>query len=272
MKLSFSTLGCPQWDLDTAIQRAGDMGFDGLEIRGIKDQLDVTRLPAFTTEAGVTRRKLAGAGVELICFSTSVRLSEPDLSKRKSQLEELARYSGLCENFGTPFIRIFGGEVRERTWDQAITEAVETLAAMIPITKKSGARIIIETHDDWLSAVHFRILMETLRSDDVGILWDINHPFMFRGEDPVVTWENAGRWIYHIHWKDAEASLDGALDFRPCLMGQGQLPHRTIYALLKTGGYGGYLSLEWEKRWHPELPDPDVAFPQFISYMKILMH
>jgi hypothetical protein len=35
--------------------------------------------------------------------------------------------------------------------------------------------------------------------------------------------------------------------------------------LLKNEGYDGYYSFEWEKKWHPYLPEPEVAFPHFIK-------
>ncbi|MEW5977509.1 MAG: hypothetical protein AB1898_17085 [Acidobacteriota bacterium] len=38
--------------------------------------------------------------------------------------------------------------------------------------------------------------------------------------------------------------------------------------MLKRGGYQGYFSLEWEKRWHFEMVGPEVAFPDFVARMK----
>jgi sugar phosphate isomerase/epimerase len=271
MKLSFSTLGCPNWELDKIINQAKAYGFDGIEIRGIKDQLDVTALPEFTTQAKATKQKFSDAGIEIACFSSSIQMAEPDKSKRAEHLEELKRYAEACENFDTPFVRVFGGEIGELSWGQAIDEAAETLKKMIEIFKDVPAKIVIETHDDWMAAEHFRALMEMVNSDKIGVLWDVNHPFMFIGEDPAETWEKVGKWIYHTHWKDSKIAIDTVMGFEPCLMGEGDLPHAQIYSVLEKGGYDGYLSLEWEKRWHPELPDPEIAFPQYVEYMKKLM-
>jgi predicted xylose isomerase-like sugar epimerase len=33
-------------------------------------------------------------------------------------------------------------------------------------------------------------------------------------------------------------------------------------------GYKGFVSFEWEKRWHPELPDPEIALPDFVTKIK----
>ena len=37
---------------------------------------------------------------------------------------------------------------------------------------------------------------------------------------------------------------------------------RQIEALAKTG-YRGYYSFEWEKRWHPDIEEPEVAIRQY---------
>ncbi len=36
-------------------------------------------------------------------------------------------------------------------------------------------------------------------------------------------------------------------------------------------GYVGYVSLEWVKRWNPDLQEPGVVFSHFVSYMGYLI-
>lgn len=38
-------------------------------------------------------------------------------------------------------------------------------------------------------------------------------------------------------------------------LGDGKLPVGEIVSLLEENGYDGYLSLEWEKEWRPEIRD-----------------
>lgn len=56
--------------------------------------------------------------------------------------------------------------------------------------------------------------------------------------------------------------------YRYVLMGEGDVPVLEILRRLKQMGYGGYLSLEWEKGWHPELEPPEIAIPDYIRKMK----
>lgn len=45
------------------------------------------------------------------------------------------------------------------------------------------------------------------------------------------------------------------------------MPVRELLQLLDGGGYAGWISVEWEKRWHPEIEEPEVALPQHLSLL-----
>jgi sugar phosphate isomerase/epimerase len=268
MKLAFSTLGCPLWSLDKAIRAAEAYGFQGIEVRGLEDDLDITRRSEFTSKVNLSRRQLQDHGVEIACFSSSVALSGTDDTGSRKSMDELKRYAQLCVTFGTPFIRIFGGRIGPDSRESALDTAAANLLKMADIVRDTRVKILIETHDDWMRADHLKSLMTAVSSDAVGLLWDVNHPFMFLGEAPATTWEQTGAWILHTHWKDSNRNPRTQHGFEPCLMGHGQVPHQEIHQVLKNGNYQGYLSLEWEKRWHPEIAEPEVALPQFVEYMK----
>ena len=51
-------------------------------------------------------------------------------------------------------------------------------------------------------------------------------------------------------------------------MGEGDIPWKPILHQLDVDGFDGYYTLEWEKRWHDYLPGPEVAFPQFVRWMR----
>ena len=49
------------------------------------------------------------------------------------------------------------------------------------------------------------------------------------------------------------------------LMGRGQFPAEEVLEALRGAGYDGFVSFEWEKRWHPEIDEPEVAFADFAT-------
>jgi hypothetical protein len=46
------------------------------------------------------------------------------------------------------------------------------------------------------------------------------------------------------------------------------VPVKDTVAVLVKGGYKGYYCFEWEKAWHPEIEDPEVAFPHYADQMR----
>src|ERR1700737_2853465 len=72
MKLSFSTLGCPNWSFDEIMCRAGQYGYDGVAFRGLGGELDLTKVPEFSSTARAnTRRRLKEAGLTHTMVLTS---------------------------------------------------------------------------------------------------------------------------------------------------------------------------------------------------------
>ena len=54
------------------------------------------------------------------------------------------------------------------------------------------------------------------------------------------------------------------------LNGEGEIPLAEILGLLRRQGFDGWLSYEWEKKWHPELASAEVALPHYVSAMRAL--
>ena len=80
-----------------------------------------------------------------------------------------------------------------------------------------------------------------------------------------------GAWIRHTHWKDSmrRPGDDRAFDY--VLFGAGEFPAREAMNALQSIHYDGWFVFEWEKKWHPTLEEPEVAFPQFIAQLKALL-
>ena len=52
------------------------------------------------------------------------------------------------------------------------------------------------------------------------------------------------------------------------LMGKGNTPIFEAIDILVKNGYKGYFSFEWEKLWHPEIEEPEVALADYPKVMK----
>jgi sugar phosphate isomerase/epimerase len=120
--------------------------------------------------------------------------------------------------------------------------------------------VLIESHGDFTDSPTLLELMRRADSPAVAILWDAHHTFAFGKEPPETTVREIGKYIRHTHLKDSVPAGD---DRKYVLTGTGEVPvRRQVEALVKMD-YRGFYSFEWEKRWHPEIEEPEIAFAQF---------
>ena len=47
------------------------------------------------------------------------------------------------------------------------------------------------------------------------------------------------------------------------LLGKGEVPVKETVRVLASHGYRGFYCFEWEKRWHPDIDEPEVSFPHY---------
>lgn len=274
MKISFMTLGCPAWDLDTLCARGREYGFEGVDFRGYLDEIDITRLPEFTTQAAQTWRKLTDAGLAVSGISASIRVCVPE--DRSRNLEEARRTIAVAKEFQTANIRVFGGGDLERYTRRELAkfgcDCVESILAL------DGARDLhwlFETHDLWVQAQDCRLLLDHIPDPAFGALWDMGHTWRAGREKPADSWAAIGARTGYTHVKDAVydpasplAMKDGWHYVAP---GAGELPLVESIQLLKENGYDGWLLFEHEKRWHPNLPEPEEIFPAFVAWVRPLI-
>ena len=63
-----------------------------------------------------------------------------------------------------------------------------------------------------------------------------------------------------MHVKDGK-TVDGKEQY--VLLGDGHAPVKEAIAQLSANNYNGFYSFEWEKMWHPEIAEPEVALAHF---------
>lgn len=267
MKLSFTTLGCPDWDLNTILTQAKQYGFQGVDFRGYQGTMNIYECPEFSDHIQETLEKFKKSGLQVSCFSSSVQLVSSEKSLQYAH--EIKEYVRLCKLFGTRYIRVFGGSIGNMDRAEAKERAIEHMRQYTSFLQGSDIQLILETHDDWTACGDVASILNEVDDQAAGVLWDVHHPYRTLAEDPQETWDVLGRRIAYTHWKDSHP-IDRDPGFEYCFMGEGDIPLQRIYSILSKNHYDGWFTLEWEKRWHPELQEPQEAFPQYVEYMRHL--
>ncbi len=266
MKLAFSTLGCPNWPWREIYAAAKDLRVDGIEIRGIENEMYAPRVRIFDdTNRGVTLAQLSSAGIALTQLTSGATLGMPDSPSAGRQ--EVLDYIEMARKTGVPYIRVMisnqpGPEPVDL--DQAKALYLELCGA----AKEKGVCLLIETNGVLADSKVMAEFMEGTDPAAAGVLWDIHHPYRFFGESPAQTFGNIGKYVKKTHVKDS-ALQDGKLTYR--MMGYGDVPIYDALRILDGAGYQGFVTLEWTKRWNKELQEPGIVFYHYVSYMKYLL-
>jgi fatty-acyl-CoA synthase len=264
MKIAFSTLGCPDFDWPDIYSMAKDLGFDGIEIRGLGKDIFAIQAQPFTGEQlSNTINKLASLRLEIPCLSSGCCLKFAD--KAEENHSEIVQYIELAAKLKTPYIRVLADLEPHPTGEVDDEVVLRALQRLVPIAEDKGVTLLVETNGVYADTRRLCTLLDHITSDVVGALWDMHHPYRFAGESPGKTVANLGAYIKYVHVKDSVVE-NGTIRYK--MMGEGDLPIEDMMRALRSINFEGYVSLEWVKRWAAGLEDAGVVFPHFINYME----
>ena len=259
MKLSFSTLGCPGWTWNEVFSTAKDLGIQGVEIRGLGSQMYAPSIKEFLpANIEGTKERLKKVGLSIPILTSGAALAQKDTAR--SAFTEAAAYIDLAAKLGTKYIRVMGTDTPQII-DGDFDEGARLYGLLCEFARPYGVTPLIETNGRLASSENILSFIEKSGSDNSGILWDVHHTVRFGKEAPAATVKLLSEKIKHCHVKD---STDGN-EYK--MMGMGTLPLKEAFAALKEIDYDGFISLEWVKRWHPDLSEPGIVFAHFVSYM-----
>ena len=268
MKLAFSTLGCPDWKFSEIYATAKDLGLSGVEIRGIANEMSAPKMRAFSEEKlPETLAKLKEKNLEIPMLTSGAVLGNP--SQAEENRIEAEAYIDLAKKMGVPYIRVMISPNTFPADTDDLDCARKLYGALCDYAKGSGVTPLIETNAALAHSNTMREFLEDVGRENMGVLWDIHHPFRYFHESPRVTFDNIGTFVKYVHVKDSVMNGD-TVEYR--MMGYGDVPIFDSMKVLHAHGYEGYVSLEWVKRWCPDLQEPGIVFSHFASYMNYLLH
>jgi sugar phosphate isomerase/epimerase len=266
--IAFSTLGCPDWPWKTILEQADKLGFVAIELRGVAGEMDLTKVPELSgTRLAETKKDLSALGIVISDLGASAVMHETGAARDKA-LDEGRRFIDLAQAMGVKYVRMFGDKIPpNEPRDAVFARVIDGFRQMAAHAKPAGVTVIMESHGDFTHTKDIEAVRSGVGSDAFAILWDAHHTFVAGHEAPKDTYAALGRWIRHTHLKDSKATGPGAEDRRYVLTGTGEVPVNTQVEVLAKAGYKGYYCFEWEKKWHPEIEEPEVSFPHYAKTM-----
>ncbi|MFF4618062.1 sugar phosphate isomerase/epimerase family protein [Nonomuraea jabiensis] len=253
MKLAVSTLGMPGEGLDRAIEIAAGGGCQGLELRlhpdtGVHGGLDAAGRRS-------VRERVERAGLEIAALAGYAKVCAP--GPDEPVIEALLTDLRLAADLGAPAVRVFPGG------DDPVVGA-RRLKAVSGTASALGTRVLVETHDHMATgAAVAGLLAEAGCPETTGAIWDLLHPWR-HGEPPAETLAALGPYLSYIQVKDAVS----AEDTTPVPMWTGSVPLEESGELLRAAGYDGWVSLEWERTWYPQVAPVEEILPGAADWVR----
>ena len=258
MNLCFSTLGCCEKSIDEIIRLANSFDIKQLELRGVGGLLDNLNIEAFSEQnANNTKNKLSLHGITPVVLGTSCSFHNAD--RIESSIAEAKANVDVAARLGIKYIRVFGDR---KTDEEASVRIISAISQICEYSK--SVSVLLETHGDFNDEKSLSPITDALCChNNFGLIWDIEHTHKIYSDNWSDFYSFAGPYIKHIHIKDYSDTKGALTD-----IGAGDVPIRQIVERLTLDGYNGCLSLEWEKKWHPELSDINQALSDFLRIVK----
>lgn len=232
MKVGIRTASLKQ-DLPEALETAGRLGYDGLEVV----TRDPNQLRAWLSDDGpagakALRDAASRAGTQVSSFSLAiyrpVNFAQEDEAKRREGIELVSTALRACGKVGGKAVLLPHFD-RERLDVSPEEERrfVDGLTQVAPIAEQAGTAIAIETS---FSAAQLMRIVDTVGSPRVGVYQDLANAIIYK-QDPVHTLRQLGPRVVMLHVKDTAPEGGNAP------LGEGRVDWAACRAAVREIGY-----------------------------------
>ena len=240
---------------------------DGIEIRGIASEMYAPKTaPLRHSMRDKTIEMMKDAKIEFSMLTTGCEIS--DKEKNLDVMDEVFDYIDLAKWCGCKNVRVMAERTPDRSREIDLDYTLAIYKDILDYAIDKDVNPLMETNGIFADTRVMADFMEATGRSNAGVLWDIHHPYRYMKETPEVTYSNLDGLIKYVHVKDSVME-NGQTKYR--MLGYGDVPILDCMKALTKDGYDGYVSLEWLKRWTPDLQEPGIVFSHFAFYMRYLL-
>ena len=288
-KIAGHTMGTPEYTVPEALELFKKIGLDGAEIV-VQDDYK-SGIPTICSKQALEQiaQKARELGIRIIALTPyNSHFNSLDEDVRQKELEGIRRVIGYARYLGAEYIRIYAGNYAAgetdpdgKKWEQLIRSMKE----LGEDAHRAGVTLVMENHFNTMT-VSARQSMDAavqIAHPSVGILYDQANLTFTLQEDYEEALAIQADQIRYVHVKDLEFK-EGAVGFisdevshpkeedrnvYTRIVGEGSLRWPQILQMLHDRGYEGWLSLEYERRWHPDdIPDASIGMKRSVEYLR----
>jgi sugar phosphate isomerase/epimerase len=249
MKVSFSTIACPEATLTHAAAMGEQAGFGGIELRTFGVAGSTFACEPFLTDPSKLRRTMSNAGLSITCIATGLafdRPIDPVLGRTFLDTEQSVRAAKhaieLAAQIECPLVRIFGFELQgNETRKNGIARIVEQLDKALDACDRTGVKLVLENGGSFCTAEQVGELMDKADNVLLGAAYSVAVGQQ-AGDDVATAIRTLGRRLLSIKVRDM---ADGA----QVRMGEGTVQNYQAMNAARAIGFTGPVVYELDRAW-----------------------
>jgi len=269
MTFGYSTNVYTRFKLLQALEMIAGIGFGGVEI--MCDQPHLYPPEWTQNELAVLKETLAHLHLKVINLNSFTLYAvgdvilpswiEADPAQRQIRIQHTENCLRLAAQLGCKNISIPpGGPAGRMLESEALALFRQGLEQVIPLAEALNVLLLIEPEPFLLieNTPQALALMQDIRSDQVGLNFDIGH-FFCAGENPAEAFDRLFQWVGHVHIEDIAADRS----HNHLIPGLGAIHFKEVLQRMTTLQYRGDMTLEL----YPYVATPSEAGSEGRRYL-----
>ncbi len=258
IKLAFSTVACPEWTIEQAATKAEEFGYAGIELRTLTQGAGTLACDPALTDTSKVKSILHAHGLEAVCLSTSVCMHYRDDSDGRNAITATRRYLETAAEIGATAVRIFGNEVEPGENRRSVIQRIASrVGSVADRAGELGVQLLFENAGSINRAKDWWWLFNLIDHPMVSLCWNVVNAAS-AGEGPAVSVPALNSRIALAKVKDTV--VGEGVGYVP--LGEGNVEVEPFVKRLLGIGYDGYITVEWDRAWLPNLAPADEVLPQ----------
>ena len=250
-------------------EAARELRYDGIELRALGGSINLLERPEFhPAVARQTKALLDDQNLAICCVDTSCTFDAVDEKTRKENIETALRHCELAEMLGASLIRVFPDKVKEGATREETRDNIASCLSEVARRAPPGVRVGLETHGDFARGRAAAEIVKLAGHRNVVLIWDVANA-LAAGDSIEESAREVSPYLAHVHLRDARP-VEGRDHWQPVLAGRGNVSFGETIDALNNLNYAGFISFEWEKYWHPEIEEPEIALADFAEAMNLV--
>lgn len=249
MKVSFSTIACPQATLVSAASMGEQAGFGGIELRTFGVAGSEFACEPFLTDPAKLRRMMVNAGLQVTCLATGLafdRAIDPVLGRTFLDTEKSVRACKhaieLAAQIECPYVRVFGFELQgSETRKNGIARIMEQLDKALDACDRTGVKLLLENGGSFCTAEQMCEVMDKADNVLLGAAYSVAVGQQ-AGDDPMTAIRTLGKRLLSIKVRDYS---DGA----QVRLGEGSVQNHQAITAARGIGFTGPVVYELDRAW-----------------------